>query len=267
MQRMFFFSSDRDGKIVAWHRNGTNIRFIGIPHKSRVFGLSVSDNYLVSISLDDTVKFSSISNREWGSGVSLSSQPTGLASSAYGSWTVVSTRESVVLFRGAELVSDTKLSWGPTCVAISKDGGLVAIGGADRQIHVFNNADGSLTESHAVTHNGALSCVAISDEGGLVAGGDTDRDVCVWDGTNKISRDFGHSARVDKVRFTPGSGEYLLSASLDSSFILWNITTGKRVVEQRNAHNGGVKDVVFIDHQSFLTTGQDIMIKGWSVRF
>jgi len=36
------------------------------------------------------------------------------------------------------------------------------------------------------------------------------------------------------------------------------------VVEQRNAHVGGVKDLVWVDHSNFVTTGQDILIKSWT---
>jgi WD40 repeat protein len=162
---------------------------------------------------------------------------------------------------------------------------VVAVGGADKKIHVYDNNGGKLVEKYSVEHNGALNSVAISPDGKWVAGGDADRDVIVspplspfspsfslvtplleqvWEGTTKVSKDFGHAARVDKVRFSP-DGHHLASASLDSAFIIWNVSTGKRVVEQRNAHNGGVKDLVWVDASNLLTTGQDIVIKSWTL--
>eukprot|EP01127_Copromyxa_protea_P004274 TRINITY_DN14155_c0_g1_i1.p1 TRINITY_DN14155_c0_g1~~TRINITY_DN14155_c0_g1_i1.p1 ORF type:complete len:605 (-),score=163.75 TRINITY_DN14155_c0_g1_i1:74-1654(-) len=258
-----FFSSDRDGKIVGWSRlDGSNTKLAGAAHKSRVFGLSVQDGHLISISLDDTVKVSNIASGKYHAGVKLSSQPTGVE--ANGGWIAVSTREGVVLLKGDNVVQENKFTYGPTAVAVSKDGSIVAVGGADKKIHVYDNNNGKLVEKYSVEHNGALCTVTISDDGKRIAGGDADRDVLVWEGTTKISKDFGHSARVDKVKFSP-DGEHLASASLDSSFIIWNVSNGKRVFEQRNAHVGGVKDLVWVDAQNLLTAGQDILIKSWSV--
>jgi len=260
-----FFSSDRDGKIVGWNRcDGRNIRFAGAPHKSRVFGLAISDGHLVSIGLDDTVKISSIAARTYDEGTKLTVQPTGVGASVSGGWIAVSTRDGVVLFQGSAQVHDNKFAYGPTCVALSRDGSVVAVGGTDRKIHVHNNVGGRLQETHAVDCSAALCSVDVSEDGSLVAGGDTGGDISVWQGTTKVSKNFGHSARVDKVRFSPNS-EYLISASLDSSITVWSIPTPRRVVDQRNAHNGGVKDVFWVDHANVISTGQDIVIRSWQV--
>jgi len=256
------FSSDRDGRQITWSRNdGKTTRFTGVAHKSRVFGLSVLDGNLISISVDDTVKVSSIATNAFHAGVKLPSQPTGV--DAAGGWIAISTRDGVVLLSGDKIVADNKFSYGPTSVAVSSDGAQVAVGGADGKIHVYSNNGGKLAEKHTVEQRGQICCVAFSPNGALVAGGDTDRDVMVWEGTTRVSKDFGHSARVDRVRFSP-DGEHLASASLDSSFIIWNIATAKRVAEMRNAHNGGVKDLVWVDSSSLVTTGQDILIKSWT---
>lgn len=258
-----FFSSDRDAKIVGWSRlEGANTKFAGAAHKSRVLGLATEGGNLISISLDDTVKVSNIAEGQYHAGVKLSSQPNGV--DANGGWIVVSTRESVVLLQGDKIVQDNKVAYNPTSVAISRDGSVVAVGGADKKIHVYDNNGGKLVHKHDVEHNGALCCVAISHDGKWVAGGDTDRDVVVWEGTTKVSKDFGHAARVDKVKFSP-DGQHLASGSLDSSFMIWHVPSGKRVFEQRNAHVGGVKDLIWVDAHNLLTTGQDILIKSWSV--
>jgi WD40 repeat protein len=257
-----FYSSDRDGKIVGWNRStGRTSKFEGAGHKSRVFGLAVQDGNLVSISVDDTFKVSSIASGNYHAGVKLSAAATGLDSA--GGWTAISTREGVTMIKGDSIVNENKFSYGPSCVAVSSDGGCVAVGGNDKKIHVYDNSNGKLAESYAVEHNGALCSVTFSHDGSMIAGGDTDRDVCVWQGPNKISKDFGHSARVDKVKFCP-DGAHIASASLDSSFIIWHIASGKRVAEVRAAHIGGVKDLIWVDHSNILTTGQDILIKTWT---
>jgi len=181
---------------------------------------------------------------------------------AAGGWSAVATRESVLMLKGENVSFENKCSYSPTCVAVSRDGTQVAVGGADKKIHVYDNNGGKLAEQYAVEHGGALCAVAFSPSGTLIAGGDADKDVIVWKGREKVSKDFGHSARVDKVRFSP-DGAHLATASLDSSFILWNIDSNKRVAEVRNAHVGGVKDLVWVDGNNILTTGQDVLIKSW----
>lgn len=172
------WSSDRDGKVIGWDRlDGRNHRFSGAPHKSRVFGLSVLDGKLISISLDDTVKISDIASGQYHAGVKLSSQPSGV--DAAGGWIAISTREGVSLLKGDKIVAENKFSYGPTSVAVSKDGSVVVVGGGDKKIHVYDNNGGKLAEKYTVEHNGALCCVAISDNGKWIAGGDADRDVVV----------------------------------------------------------------------------------------
>eukprot|EP01126_Amoeba_proteus_P026130 TRINITY_DN2590_c0_g2_i16.p1 TRINITY_DN2590_c0_g2~~TRINITY_DN2590_c0_g2_i16.p1 ORF type:complete len:593 (-),score=124.14 TRINITY_DN2590_c0_g2_i16:125-1903(-) len=257
-----FYSADREGKIVGWNRSaGKNWKFGGISHKTRVFGMAVMGSILASVSFDDTCKVTDLVSGVLHEGINLPSQPTGI--DARGGWIAVSTQDGVCLIQGEQIVEDNKFDYRPTCVAISADGNTVVVGGGgDKRIHIYENNAGKLVERYSVEHAGGLCSVAISDSG-LVAGGDLNRDVCVWDGTTKVCKDWGHSARVDKVRFSP-DGVHVASASLDSSFMIWNLSTRNRVFEQRNAHNGGVKDLVWVNANTLLTTGQDIVIKSWN---
>jgi len=145
-----FYSGDRDGRIISWNRTtGRTTKFSGAGHKSRVFGLAVStEGALVSISVDDTVKVSSISGGAYHAGIKLSAAATGV--DAAGGWSAVATRETVVMLKGENVSFENKCSYSPTCVAISRDGTQVAVGGTDKKIHVYDNNGGKLAEQYAV---------------------------------------------------------------------------------------------------------------------
>jgi WD40 repeat protein len=65
-------------------------------------------------------------------------------------------------------------------VALSRDGRLLASGGVDGSIGLWDTASGRLrTTLHG--HTGQVWCVALSGDGRLVAGGCDDGMVRVWD--------------------------------------------------------------------------------------
>jgi WD40 repeat protein len=71
-------------------------------------------------------------------------------------------------------------------------------------------------------------------------------------------------SRVDCMKFAPHN-QALVAGSLDSSFIVFSLGQNKTVCEQRMANTGGVKDVLFIDDHTLLTSGQDSVTRKWEI--
>jgi len=72
------------------------------------------------------------------------------------------------------------------------------------------------------------------------------------------------NSRVDCMKFSP-HGDVLCVGSLDSSFSLFSLSKNATAHNQRNAHVGGVKDLIFINNNTLLSAGQDCVIRKWEV--
>jgi len=255
-----FFSGDRDGKIVCWDRGtAKNTPFFGGKHASKIVDLCLDDGNLYSVSLDDTVRTTPLDSLTYSPGVKLPSQPNGLAKT--GGFVFVSCKEHIVTLQKGQIVQTLAAKWGPTCISANAD--FVAVGGADKNLYVYHNQDGVLKESHKVTHAAPLASCEVSADGALVAGGDSSKNYVIWNKIEKLH--YGAmSARVDCMKFSPNS-QFLAVGSLDSSFALFSLAKNGQAHEQRVAHVGGVKDLLWVDQRTLMTTGQDCVTRTWNI--
>jgi len=199
-------------------------------------------------------------------GVKLPSPPTAVAGSDNnGGFAYITCREHIVTVKDGKIVQTLATKSQPTCVSVSSDGRVVAVGGGDKNLYVYSSNGGKLTETQKTTHGSALSSCAVSPDGSLVAGGDSGKQVLVWKGTEQVSdTTFGHNATVNCMEFSP-DGDYLATGSLDSSFHIYSISGNKRAINQQRASVAGVKDLFWINNRSIITTGQDIVTRSWNL--
>jgi len=145
------------------------------------------------------------------------------------------------------------------CGAFSSDGKWIATGGEDKQIVLWNAITGApALEAPLQGHSAAITSLAFSDTGERLLTGSRDSTAKLWDlrimqpddetdrdpipvGTLSVDDTFsleaehpvddrlrgkelltlrGHSAEITSVAFSP-DGRFVLTASLDSSAILW----------------------------------------------
>ncbi len=151
-------------------------------------------------------------------------------------------------------------------VAFSTDGHLLASGGDDNSVILWNVTDGSKREEF-VEHNKFVTSVAFSPDGHRLASASLDGFVRLWPLSSERQRTSDKDeGDIESVAFSP-NGKVLASGGGDrEGFVtLWDIPQESRIVTL-SAHGGIVESVAFSpDGQLLASASRDKTIKLWDV--
>jgi WD40 repeat protein len=109
-------------------------------------------------------------------------------------------------------------------LAFSPDRTLLAAGGSDGQVHLFNPADGKYVRSLA-GHTSSVTGLQFHPTGTVLVSSSKDRTVRLWNPSNGqlVKALEGHTAWVEGVTFL-GQGTRLASVGADHTVRLWDLT-------------------------------------------
>jgi WD40 repeat protein len=139
---------------------------------------------------------------------------------------------------------------------------LVALGGPQKILRIFNLGDGSqAVEIHK--HTDWITAVEFSPDGVLLATADRAGGVFVWEaGTDREFHALeGHKAAVTAMSWRDDSN-VLATASEDGTIALWSMENGKRI-KDISAHSGGATCLQFLHDGRFVSGGRDHLVKLW----
>lgn len=161
-------------------------------------------------------------------------------------------------------------------VAVSPDGKLLAAGGVDNVISIWDLATYTLVREleQSLQQPDTVNKLAFSPDGTLLASAGTN--IHLWNmATGKLAREFssadGHTALVETLAFAP-SGALLASGSIDQTIKIWRVDDGA-VLRTLSGHTTAVMGVAFSPDSRLLASGafdnvgeqRDAQVRLWRV--
>jgi len=259
------YTVDIDSNIIEWNLDGGHTaHFEGTAHGNSATRLALNGGNLYSISLDDTLKVSSVTSREFGPNNATDGQPVDVKSC--GDHVIVLTTSKIVIYNGGEVVNTQALNFEATCVAIHPSGTEVAIGGKDKNIHVYNKNGNNFTPKHNLAaNNGAITCLEYSSNGRYLASGESSRHVKCWEGKEiKTANWVFHSTTITSLAWCPDD-EHVVTGSVDTNVIVWSVSKPMKRIMINGAHYGGVTGVCWVDANTVASVGDDCCLKTWAI--
>lgn len=140
-----------------------------------------------------------------------------------------------------------------TASAMSAGGDMVATGGFDRVVRIWNADTGAMITDFS-EHDGSVNAITFSADGTLVAS--AAEDIFLYAPTPQASvRTFAaHRDRVAVLAFSP-DGSRLASGDVGGRVIIWDVATG--TIDAELAHTATITDLQFAPNNALILTSTD----------
>ncbi len=152
---------------------------------------------------------------------------------------------------------------GVNCLAHSPDGRLLATGGRDYVVRLWDVATSREVRGFN-RHQRPVQGVAFSPDGRMLVSASLDRTIILWDtGTGRALHILpGHADEVWGVAFSP-DGRTVASASKDRTVKIWDVVTGRQI-RTLLGHSAGIDAVTYnSDGRILATAARDNTVRLW----
>lgn len=274
--RSTVYTGDQEGKIYYWDVKTGDCDIIqGKGHTNKVSDMVIVGNSLVSISMDDTLRITSISSNHYDSNsIKMPSQPQAVAATSDAT-AIVACLDSIVVVQDGAMVFQQQVIFNPSSVDIHPGGNRVAFGGSKR-IHVFEFDGTGLKEQRKEIEfdTDDVTQVRYSPDGNyLAASTGSRRYVYLYkvegDELKKVYKTTKQNGKIFCVSWSPDS-QHFATGSLDGSIAVWCLDPK---YDKSNSHfekfahkKAQVQNISWTSDREFISSSSDSCIKQWSVQ-
>ncbi|KAJ9235433.1 hypothetical protein DTO169E5_6149 [Paecilomyces variotii] len=153
---------------------------------------------------------------------------------------------------------------GVSAAKFSPDGSMIASGGADAAVKVWDTLSGKLIHTFE-GHLAGISTISWSPDGEIIASGSDDKTIRLWNVLTGKAHPIpfvGHHNYVYAIAFSP-KGNMLVSGSYDEAVFLWDVRSAS-VMRSLPAHSDPVGGIdVVRDGTLIASCASDGLIRIW----
>ncbi|XP_055364847.1 WD repeat-containing protein 1 [Betta splendens] len=273
--RSYIYSGSHDGHINYWDANtGENDCFSGRGHTNQVSKMLIDEsNELVTCSMDDTVRYTNISKKEYSASdiVKMDVQPKSVSVAAGGLSLAVCIGQIVLLKDKKKVFTLNNLDYEPEAGVLHPGGTTAAVGGSDGKIRLYSvqgntlKADGKVLET-----KGGVTDMAYSNNGAYLGVTDDKKVVTVFtvaDGYSVKNEFYGHHAKTVTLAWSPDN-EHFATGGMDMMVYVWTVSDSDQRIKIPDTHRlHHVSGLAWLDEHTLVTTSHDASIKQWTITY
>ncbi|KAM7401758.1 hypothetical protein PAMP_017046 [Pampus punctatissimus] len=271
--RTYIYSGSHDGHInilLKWCQL-KNAKCHSFNTNSCSFIQVTQSSPLVTCSMDDTLRYTSISKKEYSASdvVKMDFQPKCVSVAAGGLSLAVCIGQVVLLKDKKKVFTMDNLSYEPEVGAIHPGATTAAVGGADGIIRLYSIQGNTLKdEGQTIEAKGAITDMAYSNDGAYLAVID-DKKVTtafnVADGYSVKNEFYGHHAKPVTLAWSPDN-EHFATGGMDMMVFIWTVGDADKRIKLPDTHRlHHVSGLAWIDEHTLVTTSHDGSIKQWTI--
>lgn len=273
--RPYIYSGSHDGHINYWDaETGENDCFSGKGHSNQVSKIVTDEaNELVTCSMDDTLRYTSISKKEYSASdvVKMDFQPKSVSVAAGGLSLAVCIGQIVVVKDKKKVFTLDNLGYEAEVGALHPGGTTAAVGGADGKVHLYSVQGNTLKdEGKALEVKGPITDMAYSNDGAYLAAIDDKKVITVFnvaDGYSVKNEFYGHHAKPVTLAWSPDN-EHFATGGMDMLVYVWTVSDPDQRLKIPDAHRlHHVSGLAWIDAHTLVTTSHDASVKQWTITY
>ncbi|XP_026024377.1 WD repeat-containing protein 1 [Astatotilapia calliptera] len=273
--RPYIYSGSHDGHINYWDaETGENDCFSGKGHSNQVSKIVTDEaNELVTCSMDDTLRYTSISKKEYSASdvVKMDFQPKSVSVGAGGLSLAVCIGQIVLVKDKKKVFTLDNLGYEAEVGALHPGGTTAAVGGADGKVHLYSVQGNTLKdEGKALEVKGPITDMAYSNDGAYLAAIDDKKVITVFnvaDGYSVKNEFYGHHAKPVTLAWSPDN-EHFATGGMDMLVYVWTVSDPDQRLKIPDAHRlHHVSGLAWIDAHTLVTTSHDASVKQWTITY
>ncbi|TMS19568.1 WD repeat-containing protein 1 [Larimichthys crocea] len=254
---------------------GENDCFSGKGHSNQVSKMVIDEanDELVTCSMDDTVRYTNLSKKEYSASdmLKMDFQPKSVSPLVGGLALAVCIGQIVLLKDKKKVFTLDKHGYEAEVGTIHPGGTTAAVGGTDGKVYLYSIQGNTLkAEDKTVEATGPITDMAYSNDGAYLAVLDEKKVTTVFSVADNYSVKnvfYGHHAKPVSLAWSPDN-EHFATGGMDMMVYVWTVGDSDKRIKIPDSHRlHHVSGLAWVDEHTLVTTSHDASVKQWTITY